>query len=269
MGFASIAPGGFSSLPGPARVPGALTSGREVAALGHHGCGTTDRQPRLPFPSSHPPPQPSSHLAGTSGIRSRVAKRLFLIGLWHHTLFFSLFKLPRACRWRDQTAESGFLWRTLGSPVFSVVADGGRSGLYYPVVVAAQRRHVMSTFDGQTPHTTFLTWDMHLGHGRRTTKYTFFHRGNGRMGMGYKTAFHSGKAREGIAQWPPTQLFYSFYFLYLVSNLFNSTFLPIFFTSGGRSLYFWTLFHLSSQLPVLPFPARFLSAACHLSRLDS
>lgn len=27
-----------------------------------------------------PPPQPSAHLTGTSGIRSRVAKRLFLIG---------------------------------------------------------------------------------------------------------------------------------------------------------------------------------------------
>jgi len=81
-------PGGFSSLPDPARVPGALTSGREVAALGHHGCGTTDRQPRLPFPSSHPPPQPSSHLARTSRIRSRVGRQLFLVGTWHHTLSF-------------------------------------------------------------------------------------------------------------------------------------------------------------------------------------
>lgn len=115
MGFVSIAPGGFSSLPGPARV--ALTSGREVAALGHHGCGTTDRQPRLPFPSSHPPPQPSSHLAGTSGIRSRLVKRLFLIGVWHHTLSFRSSNYLRPSLVGPDRGI-GFLWRRSWIPRF-------------------------------------------------------------------------------------------------------------------------------------------------------
>ena len=106
---------------------------------------------------------------------------------------------------------------------------------------------------GQTPHTTFLTWDMHLGHGRRTTNYTFFTvEKDGWNGI--KIAFRREMAREGMAQSSPTQ---RLALLLLVSYFLNSPFLPIMFLSSsllGVGHCIFGLFSPSSQLGVFSFP---------------